>query len=62
MAVNTVRFNARIDIVVDEKLRKLASDTGLTMSEIMRRLVENATPESLLTEKEKARLAKKNTQ
>ena len=62
MAVNTVRFNARIDIVVDEKLRKLASDTGLTMSEIMRRLVENATPESLLTDKEKARLAKKNTQ
>ena len=62
MAVNTVRFNARIDIVVDEKLRKLASDTGLTMSEIMRRLVENATPDSLLTEKEKARLAKKNTQ
>jgi hypothetical protein len=55
---NPIRLNARIDVVTDEKLRTLSTQTELGMSEILRRLVEVATPEMLLTEKEKEILAK----
>ena len=47
------RENFRFDPIVAEKLAELSKQTGLTKSEIVRKLIEKATAEQLLEKKKK---------
>ena len=49
--VQTERLNFRVDRVVARKLEELSKETGMTMSEIVRDLIEKATPEYLTAKK-----------
>ena len=51
--VNTERENFRIDSKCAEKLLELSRQTGMTKSEIVRKLIEQATTEQLLEKKKK---------